>query len=1197
MIERDEQPAADVTARSPRDVVELEALKRISVHMETRDRWSPVASLTELTRQVAHEYEDRFLIELIQNGYDAHPSGRADGLIHIVLDESVGDHGVLYVANGGGPFEKANFDALSNIARTSKPPGQGIGNKGIGFRSVLQVCDSPEIFSVAPDGPHDAFDGYCFGFAEDSDLRRLARDEEEYRVLVEEFSRYLLPVPLMPHDPRLNDMRSQGAVTVVRLPLKSEAALTKAQRQITAVTDSSAPVLLFLDRINQLVIKHVGRDGDTRDVVLSRTQKHIDLRCSNGWSLSEVATGDQSYLVATQRINADDVRKVIQTSISEGQLHSAWAGWDGDAEVSVAVPVDAQDEAVDEERDFLLYTYLPMATPSPLGGHLNAPFYTKLARLDLSEELILNDHFLERAADLCADVVGSLVSYDGPGLEQRGRHVVDLLTWDQDHLDRLTGALQSRGLDVQESRLIPSDADEELHWVPLADVFAWPHEFAFLSAERLARNAGAVLVSPSIGERRLARLDDLHMALRETGLAPEDRELADWLERVADSLARDRASDEEWNQFYQDVASYFKASGSAAALERRRLLVDQDGKVRRTGPWDAKSTLSRDPTVFFPPRLASDTDDLIDDDIAAQEVDLHVPPRLQRAVCFLHEGIELRRREGTTTRRTEVAEFLEGAKLVERFNRPSILAHLRRLLNGRVGEATLKEALQWVYYQHRSARALSGLDQLQLQLPTRGGWISANQAIFSAAWPQTQGRTLERLLQTDGAMSPTLSALQESLILSPDEWPFPVDDTEKWRFFLGELGVRDGLWPISNEGPVLEQDGGRYDAHDVAARFSLPESISLAWAEHVEDLWTPKTPAHPYTPYRGGQQLWFLPGQEAYEDFDDLARRRYASLILATIGQWSDTHFEYRFERRQPRHRSKPDPQLWPSPVRTFVERAAWFPMADPRRREVPYYVTLYDGWHFAEGDGEVAPRFARLCPADQRRYIESDEANTARLTLLGMRTWNSKGSGLARLRECADLMDEGLVSDADAASFRKAYEQAWGDVAVSADEDDLDVRSLPVVASQGRDLVTFHPPSGEENHVARLYIPDEPPGLVDRVLEAAGVPVLLCAPQQGAQIAELLRSRDDLDVRAVSSVEADIRVDGAVLVPGPDLGFPLIDASRWWIAKLVGLALELQSSRFVRVTERVVHDALAWLRRIHMIGARQIDILVEGDR
>lgn len=152
------------------------------------------------------------------------------------------------------------------------------------------------------------------------------------------------------------------------------------------------------------------------------------------------------------------------------------------------------------------------------------------------------------------------------------------------------------------------------------------------------------------------------------------------------------------------------------------------------------------------------------------------------------------------------------------------------------------------------------------------------------------------------------------------------------------------------------------------------------------------------------------------------------------------------------------------------------------------------------------------------------------------------------------------------------------------------------IVASTGRQLVTLHSRADDSFEAETLYVPDLPQGLVDRVLEAAGVPVLICTPEQGPQVADILRRNGTIDVRRVSSVQAVVRVDGAIVEPQPEVGQPLVDASTWWLTKLAGLALELHGSRFATVTERVVQDALARLRRVRLIWGRQIEILVEGE-
>jgi hypothetical protein len=136
---------------SAREQILEKARNVVRGYAASKGHWNPASSLTALLRQMQREYEDRFLYELIQNAYDAHAAD-AEGEIAILLDEREGEHGVLYVANGGEPFGTENFEAICELAQSNKAPDQSIGNKGVGFKSVLQVCTWPEIYSRTAPG-------------------------------------------------------------------------------------------------------------------------------------------------------------------------------------------------------------------------------------------------------------------------------------------------------------------------------------------------------------------------------------------------------------------------------------------------------------------------------------------------------------------------------------------------------------------------------------------------------------------------------------------------------------------------------------------------------------------------------------------------------------------------------------------------------------------------------------------------------------------------------------------------------------------------------------------------------------------------------------------------------------------------------------------------------------------------------------
>jgi hypothetical protein len=388
---------------SPTGVIHQKRRNQLSAYFDTRDRVRWTSSLKRLTEDAAQEYEGRFLIELVQNAYDAHLPGTTDGAIEVFLDLQEGDHGTLYVANTGRPFSEQNFNAITDIAQSNKPPGEGIGNKGVGFKSVLQVSEWPEVYSAFPGESTDdaAFDGFCFRFATPVDIENLVHEPEQAAQVIRDISPYLLPVPIERTPGQLLAYRCRGFCTVVRLPLRSAKAAATAEHEVRELAASKTPVLLFLDRIANLRLRVRNLDGSSPvdDELLRSTRPIKSSSCEDRLALSEVDLGAQGrFVLATRPVSTTELRDAINESVEEHQIDARWAEWSQDAAVSVAAKIDASDD------EWRLYTFLPMEnSPAPLAAHANAPFFTKLARSSVSFAVPLNDFLLNEIAHLSID--------------------------------------------------------------------------------------------------------------------------------------------------------------------------------------------------------------------------------------------------------------------------------------------------------------------------------------------------------------------------------------------------------------------------------------------------------------------------------------------------------------------------------------------------------------------------------------------------------------------------------------------------------------------------------------------------------------------------------------------------------------------------------------------------------------------------
>ncbi len=98
--------------------------------------------------QIAQDYRGRLVYELLQNADDAMADGATSACIRFELTDTD-----LWVANSGRPLDEADVRGLCGISASKKATHglkrrASIGHKGMGFKSVLEISDAPEIYST-----------------------------------------------------------------------------------------------------------------------------------------------------------------------------------------------------------------------------------------------------------------------------------------------------------------------------------------------------------------------------------------------------------------------------------------------------------------------------------------------------------------------------------------------------------------------------------------------------------------------------------------------------------------------------------------------------------------------------------------------------------------------------------------------------------------------------------------------------------------------------------------------------------------------------------------------------------------------------------------------------------------------------------------------------------------------------------------
>ena len=135
---------------------------------ELRNGTRNYRTVASLSGQITQEYRGRCVLELLQNAHDALVGARENDPKQISFVLTTEGQPQLLIANSGRPFRREDFDGICQLGQSPKDPNESVGNKGLGFQSVLEVSTRPEIWSTAAEDAPE----FAFGF-DPAGMRRL----------------------------------------------------------------------------------------------------------------------------------------------------------------------------------------------------------------------------------------------------------------------------------------------------------------------------------------------------------------------------------------------------------------------------------------------------------------------------------------------------------------------------------------------------------------------------------------------------------------------------------------------------------------------------------------------------------------------------------------------------------------------------------------------------------------------------------------------------------------------------------------------------------------------------------------------------------------------------------------------------------------------------------------------------------------
>ena len=907
------------------------------------------------------------------------------------------------------PFRKEDFKGLCQLGQSPKDPNKSIGNKGLGFKSVLEVSSCPEIYSAAPSGNDASFvfrfdpsvlktiaasacelekDGLCARSPFDPGCRLVDWSPEnlfQYRQrlhneqidvsdeVAESISPYLIPLTIsnVPHD--IERMLGEEHVTVIRLPVDGGSTGT-CDQAVRSVTDQlqkiEARSLIFLQHLEELII-----DIDGEKCILKRVVETCDeIPCyphTHYKRLLVGSSGPASGHISTHRIHAwtriiggdNNPEQAAQIRAVASHLPNQWPDISR-AELGVAV----KEVPTPERGAFVIF--LPTETETGTGSHINAPFYGSLDRRHINFRDRYNRFLLENALDLCLDAVAELRS--GEPESWRAWAAIDLLssTTAVDGQDwRVMDCLQKRASDeksaLEKQALVLCDGG----WRKPGKARLMPNIVgnSTISVEHWRENAEFDVVSDTLDGRR----DAVGELIKQLGGSP-DPTYPEWIrtiERIAAGI-QNKDFDLTWNDFLSGIVEALPNGLQSIPelgpdlLRNAKFVPDQDERL----------ISAVDPArLFFLPVRG------VDDAAGFAE---NVPECLRRRIAFLHPSIRIH--EGSDRRSTKVQKFLVD-RFVKEFRRDEVLNIILDALpelpspHGGSDAKMCSELLTWATElldgQGESVQYRKSDDVLKkLPVACSAGWYYMNEAVFGPGWPGRRGD--EIMLLADELPETTGAQLRKTILLPPDDvrWGGAVKQLSNLNESFSFGGVIDGLRLQKAEEIRFSMQRSSYE---------LPIQRPNATPEEAWQKWRAAARDEVRSPYRGNfeyslKDVYVLPEIHHFKKLSSRGRRALSKLVLTSLERWPEGWQEASIRKCSGKH--------WScrirSPLRHWLSTLPW--LHDRTETQLPLSRRWLVPSNVLKGQES---RYAHLHPLslDLVRMLEEQQNLMSALVELGL--------------------------------------------------------------------------------------------------------------------------------------------------------------------------------------------------------------------
>lgn len=313
-----------------------------------------LSAIAEAERYLQQAYQGRYFFELIQNVRDANKEIKQDGEIFIELKDNI-----LSISNTGAEFSAKGIEGITTIGQSTKRSQDFIGFKGIGFKSIQDVTDEPQIIT--------RYGSVFFN-------RKLTIEKYKNNKLKEE----QIPLFYFPHfsERKLSNFEiQQKIVTKIELPIKKN---VTEEKIVDSFSEIQAKQILLLGNIKNLQFKTTKNNNFHFSIHKNPEKKFIEVK------VNDEETTKFRYFKPKDKVQIPN--EIIDTL--EGKEKEIFSN---SSEIDINLVIELADNGkIQSIEDAKLYLFYPLQINSGFRFIIHSYFIVNPERTALRDSPVNN---------------------------------------------------------------------------------------------------------------------------------------------------------------------------------------------------------------------------------------------------------------------------------------------------------------------------------------------------------------------------------------------------------------------------------------------------------------------------------------------------------------------------------------------------------------------------------------------------------------------------------------------------------------------------------------------------------------------------------------------------------------------------------------------------------------------------------------